>query len=55
MTFKLALNHEEYRMVLKALLLLPGKEGMDLVLHLRKTVLDPADDGPEVAILSVEL
>jgi len=53
--FKTVLTHDEFRLVAKALLVLEGKEGMDLVLKLRREARDPADDGPEVEILSVEL
>jgi hypothetical protein len=49
--FKIVLTHDEYRMVAKALLLLPEDEGMNLIRKLRDDVRDPADDGPEVEIL----
>ena len=51
MDFKIVLTHDEYRMVAKALLLLPEDEGMNLIRKLRDDVRDPADDGPEVEIL----
>ena len=48
----LNLSHDQYKMLLTALLLLSGPDAAEI---LRQAIAsDPAEDGPEVAILSVD-
>ena len=50
MKFKLEVTYVEFKRILTALLVCDGAAGTDLIEKLRAQ--DPANDGPEIAILT---